>query len=189
MMGKLNQLLDRWANWKTIVIVILIALPFNLYLFPMRSAKLRELSGLTDPIIDVKFTHTPEQIYPMIKAYGEQGRPLYAVTELTVDLIYPILYNLLLCSILTIVWRQALLSDDAVHKMQYLPLATCLADYAENISLAILLVSYPQELTAIAWAASFFTTAKWVLGGASFILIVVGLIAWLVKAIAKRQSA
>jgi hypothetical protein len=50
-MERLTQLPDRLANWKTIAMLILIALPFNLVIFPMRSARLKKLAGNCNPII------------------------------------------------------------------------------------------------------------------------------------------
>ena len=104
-MEKLTRLLNRLANWKTIVVLILIALPFNWVIFPMRSARLQELAGKSISIIDVMFAYTPAQVYELVPAYGEQGRQLYALTELTVDLVYPILYNLLLSLLMAIIFR------------------------------------------------------------------------------------
>ena len=180
-MEKLTRLLNRLANWKTIVILILIALPFNLVIFPMRSARLQELSGKSTPIIDVMFAYTPAQVYELVPAYGEQGRQLYAVTELTVDLAYPILYNSLLSLLMAIIFRSAFSSGSQWQKLPLLPLASWLADYVENVGITIMLVSYPQELDALAWITSLFSTVKWTVGGACVILIVIGLAVLLVK--------
>jgi hypothetical protein len=182
-MEKLTRLLNRLANWKTIVILILIALPFNLVIFPMRSARLKDLSGENDPIIDAKFAYTPAQVYELVPAYGEQGRQLYALTELTVDLAYPILYNLFLSVLMAIIFRGAFSSGSKLHKLPLLPLASWLADYLENAGITVMLLSYPQELDALAWVTSFFSTAKWTIGGASAVLIVIGLVVLLVKKI------
>jgi hypothetical protein len=180
-MEKLTRLLNRLANWKAIVILILIALPFNLVIFPMRSARLKELSGKSAPIIDAMFAYTPAQVYELVPAYGEQGRQLYAVTELTADLLYPILYSLLLGVLMTLIFRQAFASASFMQKLRLLPFVAALTDYAENITVVTLLLRYPQKLTGVAWAASLFTTAKWVLAGVSLILMVIGLAALLVK--------
>jgi hypothetical protein len=181
MVEKLTQLLARLANWKTIVILILIALPFNLVIFPMRSARLKELSKKDNPILDVMFAYTPAQVYELVPAYGEQGRQLYAMTELTADLVYPIIYNLLLSVLMAIVFRTAFSSGSKLHRLPLLPLASWLADYLENVGITIMLLSYPQELDAVAGATSFFSTAKWAVGSASVIMIAIGLVALLVK--------
>ncbi len=186
MVERLTRLLDRLANWKTIVILILIALPFNWVIFPMRSTRLKELSGKSNPIIDVMYAYTPAQVYELIPAYGEQGRQFYAVTELTVDLAYPILYNLLLSVLMAMIFRGAFSSGSQWHKLPLLPLASWLADYLENAGITLMLVSYPQELDALAWVTSLFSTAKWTVGGACVILIVVGLVVLLIK---KLQAA
>jgi hypothetical protein len=183
MMETLTQLLARLANWKTIAILILIALPFNLVIFPMRSARLKELAGKSTPIIDVMFAYTPAQVYELVPAYGEQGRQLYALTELTADLVYPIIYNSLLSLLMAIIFRGAFSSGSKLHKLPLLPLASWLADYLENVGITTILSSYPQELDAVAWVTSFFSTVKWTVCGASAAMIVIGLVVLLVKKI------
>lgn len=46
-------------------------------------------------VIDLQFSYTPEHIYEMISAYGEQGRQLYLSMKLPADLIYPVVYAFL----------------------------------------------------------------------------------------------
>jgi hypothetical protein len=45
-------------------------------------------------------------------------------------------------------------------------------DYAENVSLAIILLGFPSTLPVVP-VASLFTTAKWVVGGTNIALIAI----------------
>ncbi len=177
-------MLDRLANWRAVLVIFLIAVVvFNLGLFPWRSARLKDLARQDIGIVDTMFAYTPDQVYQKIPAYGVQGRQLYALTELTIDLVYPALYNLFLILTMTLVFRQAFPGQSAWQKLRYLPFAVWASDYAENICIAILLLSYSQRLNALAWVASFFTTTKWSVGIASLGLVVMGLVVWLIKRI------
>ena len=180
-------MLDRLANWKTVLIIFLVAVVgFNVILFPWRSGTLsgQVLAGQRKVgIIDTMYAYTPDQVYAKLPIYGDQGRRFYALTELTIDLVYPILYNLLLILTMTLVFRQAFPGDSALHRLRFLPLAVWISDYAENTCIVILLLSYPQRLDALAWVSSFFSTTKWSLGVASLALIVIGLVVWWVKRI------
>ena len=169
------------TNWKTVIVLVVLILPFNVFIFPTRSAKLRELAGKNVPTIDTMFAYTPAQVYDVISDYGEQGRQHHAVTELTADLLYPILYSLLLSLLVTLIFRRAFSSTSFLQKLWLLPFVAAVTDYGENVTVVTLLLRYPQKLTGVAWAASFFTTAKWLLVSVSFILIVVGLVALLIK--------
>lgn len=177
-------MLDRLTNWKSVLIIFLIAVVgFNVILFPWRAGRMQDLAGRPVGIMDTMYAYNPNQAYDKISLYGDAGRPFYALTELTIDLVYPILYNLLLSLTMTLVFRQAVAGDSALQKLRCLPFVVWACDYAENACITILLYSYPQRLDALAWVTSFFSTIKWSLGVASLALIVIGLIAWLAKRI------
>jgi len=182
-------MLAKLTNWKTVIVLIVLILPFNVFIFPARSAKLRELAGKNVPTIDSMFAYTPTQVYDVISDYGEQGRQHHAVTELTADLLYPILYSLLLSLLATLVFRRAFATTSFMQKLWRLPFVAALTDYGENATVVTLLLRYPQKLTGVAWAASLFTTAKWALVGVSFILVVIGLVALLIKRVTREKGA
>jgi len=182
-------MLAKLTNWKTVLVLIVLILPFNVFIFPTRSARLRELAGKNVLTIDSMFAYTPTQVYDVISDYGEQGRQHHAVTELTADLVYPILYSLLLSLLVTLVFRRAFARTGFMQKLWLLPFAAALTDYAENITVVTLLLRYPQKLTGVAWAASLCTTAKWALVGVSFILIIVGLVVLLIKRVTLEKGA
>ena len=177
-------MLDRLTNWKSVLIIFLVAVVgFNVILFPWRSGRMQALAGRPVGIIDTMYAYTPDQVYEKIPVYGDEGRPFYALTEFTIDLVYPVLYNLFLILTMTLVFRQAFPGNSALHRLCFLPLAVWISDYAENTCIVILLLSYPQRLDALAWVSSFFSTTKWSLGVASLALIVIGLVVWWVKRI------
>jgi hypothetical protein len=89
---------------------------------------------------------------------------------------------------MTLVLQQAFSGDSVLQKLRYLPFVVWGCDYAENICITSLLLSYPQRLDALAWVSSFFSTAKWSLGVASLVLIIIGLIVRLTKKICAGGS-
>lgn len=169
------MVIARWIKPVNLLIPILFALPFNLLLFPRRSAALVGLSGVERPIIDTWFAYTPDRVYQVLPALGQQGRQLYAITELSLDLAYPLVYNSFLWLAITLVVDKTFHRQSPIQKLALLPAGVLACDYAENILLAILLWSYPTRHTTLAWAASFFTTAKWVLGALAILSILLGL--------------
>ena len=115
-------MLAKLTNWKTVIVLVVLILPFNVFIFPTRSAKLRELAGKNVPTIDSMFAYTPTQVYDVISDYGEQGRQHHAVTELTADLLYPILYSLLLSLLVTLIFRRAFATTSFMQKLWLLAL-------------------------------------------------------------------
>jgi len=186
MIGRLSRLTARLANVRSLVILFIFLLPFNLLIFPARTARLKELSGIADPIFDASFSYAPDVAYKLIGSLTEDGRRLYAITQVTVDLVYPILYNLFLTALMAFVFARAFPTGSPMQRLPLLPYATLLADYAENICLVVLLLAYPAELTALARLASLFTTIKWAFGITSAALILIGAAVWLFKKIRGR---
>lgn len=175
MLPRMFNFFDRLANRRIIPIVFLLLLPFNLFFFPQRSARLRELSGLPVPIIDVLFTYTPEKVYGMIAAYGEQGRQEYVATQVTLDLAYPLVLNLFFILVLISVFRRAFPDNRKMQALALLPLLAMLADYLENAGIVAMLLLYPQQPPALAQVSSLFSSAKWVLVIAVTLLFLAGL--------------
>jgi hypothetical protein len=181
MIYQLGKSLDQLADLKTIGIVILLALPFNIILFPWRNSRLNELSGVTDRFPDARFSYTPSNLDTLFNAYGSSGRKLYAFSEITIDLIYPILYTLLLSLLISLIFTKAFPNSIWPQRLSLLPFIILLHDYAENFSLVILALRYPNRIDWLAKMASLFTSIKWIVAGLSIILIVLGLVALAIR--------
>ncbi|MBN1668038.1 MAG: hypothetical protein JW862_13170, partial [Anaerolineales bacterium] len=59
------------------------------------------------------------------------------------------------------------------------PLAGVLLDYLENIASSLVMLRYPQTTPVVDWLAAIFTPLKWLFVGGSFVLLLVGLVAWM----------
>lgn len=174
-----------WASGKALLVLFLVLLPFNLFLFPARSERLRALSCQSNPVLDVRFGYSPEEAYGIVDALGPEGRRLYAVTQVSLDLAYPALYSLLLSGLMALALTHGFPGRRRLAWLAFLPFAMALADLGENLSLTAMMLTYPPALTWLAQLANLFTLLKWGLGIASFGLILAGLVAWLVRALTK----
>ncbi len=172
--------LDRWATGRIILVLLGLFLLFTLVIFPLLTSQLSLLSNGVS-LIDNEFSYTPEKAYQMITSYGPQGRPLYIAVTLTADLVYPLVYGLLLALAMVYFFRRAYAQNSVIQGAVYIPLAAMIADYLENICLVILLATFPNWLEGLAQAANVFTGLKWGLLLTSILLVLVGIIARLVK--------
>jgi len=175
-MDLMNRILSRFINWKTLLALFLLCLPLVLVAFPWRKERLVKLTHLAEPTFDVRIAYTPQELLRDLPSFGLEARRLYAVSELTLDFVFPLLYNPLLIVALALIYRRLAPAAAPMHKLAYLPFGLWLADLSENASLACLFLAYPPALTPVAWAASFFSLMKWLLGGLILILIVAGLL-------------
>lgn len=185
MQNRILNLFNRLATGRTILILLGLFIFFNAVIMPMVGAKIQEYSGGVGPF-DLQFSYTPEQALTMLKAYGEQGRPLYALVDLTLDVVYPLVTFLLFGALLTFLLRRGFPNNATMQKLALLPLGTLLMDYLENVCVVTMLMTFPNTSTLVAQLSSLFTTTKWIFVGLTFVVTLIGAVAWLARKIQSK---
>ena len=168
-----NQLIttfEKWANWKSILALFALQMLFNLVIMP--SASSSDTHDL--PILDLQFWYTPQRAYEIISAYTPELRQAAAMTRLTLDIIYPVVYGLMLCLLLVVTFKRAFPKSRFADAIVFIPWAGVLFDYLENFGLATMYLSYPTEFYFLARVTSIFTALKWTLIGLGFVLVLIG---------------
>ncbi len=175
MKTKLISLFEKWANWKNVLLFFALQMLFNLVIMPAFSG-----SNTHDlPTLDLQFFYTPQRAYEIIAAYTPELRQAAAITRLTLDIIYPLVYAMMLTLLLVLTFRRAFpATDDSVRSIfdfvLFIPWAGVLFDYLENICIATMFLNYPKEFYFLAQVAAIFTFLKWTLIGAGFVLALIG---------------
>lgn len=170
MKTKLLTIFEKWANWKSILALFALQMLFTLVIMPSASSS----GKLELPILDLHFWYTPQQAYQIIADTPPELRQIAAITHLTLDIIYPIVYGLLICLILIVTFRWAFPKSRFADAAIFVPWSGVLFDYLENFGLATMYLSYPTELIPLAWATAVFTSLKWTLIGVGFGLVLIG---------------
>jgi len=115
------------------------------------------LAGLD--LLDSRGWYTPAEAAALFDALNQldgSARDVYAITALTIDMVFPASYGLLLAVLLLWLFRGG-------APLHLLPLALASADVLENITVAALAFSYDGTATPLAWLAATFTLIKTVL--------------------------
>jgi hypothetical protein len=179
MLIRLSTHIHRAASLKGLLVFLLLLLPFNLWLFPARSRVLEAYLGYPSTVLDARLTYTPLQVEQYLEDLGASGRRLYAASEVTLDLLYPLLYGGFLALGLALVYRALF----PTHRFsRYVPLvgaAAALADLAENLSLAFLALIFPRGPDGLVFLAGTFTALKWLAGLTAGVLLLAGAGAYL----------
>jgi len=141
---------------------------------PLISSIMQGGQGDIQPL-DLMIFATPEKIFGMIEKYGEATRSFYRTVELTVDIIYPVIY--LFAFGLTISWlfQRGFNSNSKMMKLNVIPLGAWFFDLLENLGIITMLSIYPAAPTALAWALFVLTITKWAFAAACVVLMLVGL--------------
>lgn len=172
------------AKCKVLLVLLMAALPFILFIFPYRTETLRAVickdkpAPCNDnPTLDSKLSYDSDEVYALFRKFDRPSRQLYAWTEITVDMIFPIIYSLFL-SLLMIWFFQKSFKYEKYGSLAMLPFIAMLFDYCENVLIAAMLFDYQREHFAVARVASLATKLKWSFFLLSLLAILFGI--WLV---------
>lgn len=120
---------------------------------------MRHASGMN--LFDLSPTgYSFEYANELLGLLGSTGRDLYLYTQLPLDFIYPVLFAISCCLLLS--WL-LLKTQDTSSKMFYfcfIPVMAGVFDYLENICVIRLLTSYPDISDTSVFIASSMTIAK-----------------------------
>jgi len=157
----LYNLIHRLATWPVVALLFIANVIFNQG-FSWRQSQF-------DPqihLLDTRFFYNPTKVQKLLEMLGESGRQKYAITELSLDLIFPLIYGSLLA-----VFLFRLHSGDIGKSLIMLPLLTMSADWLENGTAAYLALSFDGKSSTLAWVGAIFTATKWVSGMLCLLLI------------------
>jgi hypothetical protein len=174
MLTRLSQTIDRIATPRNALLFFLTLLPFIYIFFPWRSNQVKAILGYSQRMLDARLPYTPQEVHTLAEELGAAGRSLYALTEVTLDFAFPVLYATWLSIMLALVWRKALPEWPGRSWLILLPYLGMLADFAENTCLAILMLLFPNEPAWLVWLSNSVSLVKWSAGLASLGLILIG---------------
>lgn len=179
MYDKLYQFLVETATWPRVL--LLVALFFLIAgVFEFRAKEL----GYGNPGLDGRWRgYSPEDARKFFDDIGKDGRKLYAGTELTVDIAFPLVYGSLFSALVILFYGQ-----QRAKYMVLVPLLAAAFDLAENVTLAIMASTFKGEASGLARLAVVFTLAKCALLAISLLMIIVGVPVLVVAALRSKRG-
>jgi nucleoside-diphosphate-sugar epimerase len=149
----------------SLVVLCLVAMvSVNVVDFQASAAQLMRLSGGL-PLLDMRFHYNERDIFQLFNVLGPAGRAIFLHFYWTLDLVMPALFGFTL-------WIG--IRKTSLRKWRWLALASAGFDYAENISVTILLLNYPMHISMLASVASAFTSCKWIFYAAAVMTALIG---------------
>lgn len=136
--------------------------------FQLRSKKLNGVK-VFDPR---RKGYTPAEAKQILDDLGPDGRRLYAITQLTLDVVFPLAFGGLLFFGIAGTWKL----PEYVRYFQILPILAVVTDLLENLLTTYMAVSYKGTVSPVVGAASVITQVKWSAYLLSIAAVLVGLI-------------
>ena len=179
--GNLQKLARGWL----VLLLLAIQIIFMVVILPFAETALGEGSGRATPI-DQQFFYTPEKSYALISTYTAEGRDLYRLFELTGDIVYPCVYSLFLSFFISWLFKRGMPSRSRLLKLNLVPLGAGCCDILENVCIAVMVSLYPSAAPGVSWLGTAFTMLKWLLLGASLVIVIGGAAAAIKAKLAKK---
>jgi len=176
---KISDWLRHLSTGWVALLALLVFVLFSGLVLPQQAAKAeRETGGSDSP--DTSLFYTPSDLYQMAESYGEEGRQAYVRARFTFDLIWPLVYAFFLTTAIGWTFGRAFAPDSLWQRANLAPLLGTIFDYLENLSTSLVMIRYPDQTMLVDVLAPVFTALKWGWLGASFLLLLGGLIvvAW-----------
>ncbi len=143
-------------SWAAVWIVFAVTLAAY-FIYDHYAAPLKALDD-TQPILDMRDAgYTANEAKTFLTSIGEDRRALYVRTTV-LDTIWPLLLAissaLFALRVLTVPWLVVLVT--------FIPAAFGLLDAIENVSILVLLSTYPDVSTSVVTFAGYVTRTKWI---------------------------
>ena len=166
MLDSLHSSFAHFATWP------IVALLFIVFLICTQGFEWRRKTlGYETRALDGRFWYSPAEARDFLHHIGPNGRRIYAVTELTLDILFPLVYGTLFAALIIQVY-----APDRGKFLLLVPLLAAVFDVLENITTAYLAWQYDGRTSPIARGAAVFTATKSALLLLSLILIAIGAI-------------
>jgi hypothetical protein len=157
---------------------------FYMVLFPI--PQLKELAGGMN-IPDMMPTgYDPAYLYNLLLTLGVKGRNLYLFKQIPFDMIYPFLYGFSFTLLLAYIYNLLFTKYSVLRFICLIPFVATIFDYAENITIAKLIYTYPYFSVSNALMANTFTILKSSFTILSFIMVFTGVLLVIFKRIIQR---
>ena len=130
--------------------------------------------------------YDPAYLYSLLVALGKKGRNLYLFKQIPFDMIYPFLYGFSYTLLLAYIYKLLFRKKSILRFVCLIPFVATIFDYAENISIAKLLYTFPYFSFNNALMANTFTILKSSFTILSFILVFAGVLSIVIKKLMQK---
>ena len=124
----------------------------------------------------------------LLEALGEQGRSVYLHQQLPADFIYPGLFAISYSLLLTWLFAKSFKANSRMFYLAIVPMLGGLFDYLENVSIILMIKSFPNLYQGLVTIASTFTILKSIFTTIFFLLLFVGSVAFVVSQVKRNPK-
>ncbi len=114
--------------------------------------------------LDTFFSYTADDAISALACFGPLLRR-YLLVELSLDVVYPVVYGLFFALLLTALVRRYTRQPGMLQFLPLLPIFAWFFDLLENLGIAAMILFYPNIAEILIVSASLATSLKWIFVG------------------------
>ncbi|OEH92459.1 hypothetical protein [Bacillus solimangrovi] len=175
--------LYRWflkcASWPKVIVLLVAS---NVIYFIMIRVTIPNVSNMAEgmKVFDLMpLGYDVDYAMKLLEALGEEGRNIYLLQQIPLDLVYPGLLGLSGAFLIARMTR----NHNKMSLALFIPLIAATFDYLENMLVAYMLVRYPDVNALTIKSSSFFTMGKSLITTIFFLFVILYLVAALIISI------
>lgn len=184
MLNKISKKFYGWAKGWLVLVLIVLDMFFGGFLMPLIGGLMQGGQGGIQPL-DLMIFQTPDKLFAMLSKYGDLT--FYRNVELTVDIIYPIIYLFAFGLLISWLFQRGFAPDSPMRRLNIMPLGAWFFDLLENLVIVSLLSIHPAQPMVLGWLLFALSSLKWLFVFASILLILIGLVMALRNGFRKQE--
>jgi hypothetical protein len=182
----MKDLIIRNIQGKKVLILFAIANIVYVFMLFITIPKVMSFSGGMKLPDMLPTGYNADYVNALLSELGEKGRNAYLFKQIPVDMVYPFLFGVSWCLVLSWFLNKLRKLNGSLIYLCLLPLFAGLFDYLENIGMIVILNRYPDNPDFLTQATNVFTILKSLLSTFYFITLIAVVVAFGIKKILKK---
>lgn len=187
-MNKFKNIIIKNLTGKTVLILFIITNIFYLLMLTVTIPKTMSFSNEMKLLDMMPMGYNFEYVTALLTTLGEEGRNVYLLNQIPLDMIYPGLFGISYCLILAYFIKRLDRLNSTLFYLCIAPLVAGIADYFENLGIIIMLRNFPDISPDIVTTTCFFSIVKSVSTTVSFLALIVILITLGIRIWSKNKT-
>jgi len=186
-MIKFRQIVQKNINGSKVLFLFVITNLVYVFMLLVTIPKVMSFSNGMVLLDMMPSGYSSKYILTLFSTLGKEGREVYLLNQIPIDMIYPVLFGISYCLLLAFVLNKLNKLHTILFYACFFPIIAGIADYLENFGIIAMLTNYPNISGSIAIMTNSFTVLKSVFTTIYFVILLIAFIALGIKLIKKRK--
>jgi hypothetical protein len=185
----MKDLIKQYSSGKNVLILFILTNIVYALMLTVTIPKVMAMAGGMKLLDMMPTGYSHEYVNKLFIALGEVGRNAYLYNQIPLDMIYPFMFGISSCLLLSYLFNKLGKSDTSLFYLCFIPLFSGLFDYMENLGIIAMLNCYPHNPDKLTHATNLFSILKSFSTTIYFIVLAITLVALGVKVLTNKNKS